>query len=71
MKEYKIVIYQESAFGSLLLWQSKIDPLKLTDFLNEHAKEGYRVVTMERENRRMLLFFSREAMVITLEREAS
>lgn len=71
MKEYKIVIYQESAFGSFLLWQSKIDPLKLTDFLNEHAKEGYRVVTMERENRRMLLFFSREAMVITLEREAS
>lgn len=69
MKEYKAVIYQEGALGSLLLGESKVDPVRLTSFLNQHASEGWRVVTLERENRRMLGFWNREAMVIILERE--
>lgn len=69
MKEYKIAIYQEGWLGSLFLGQGKVDPIKLTDFLNGHASEGWRVVTVEREIRRMFLFWGREAMVYTLERE--
>ena len=69
MKEYKVVIYQESMLGSLFLGQSKVDPVRFTDFLNTQAKEGYRVVTMERENRRRLLFWKREAFLVILERE--
>ncbi|MBL8012312.1 MAG: DUF4177 domain-containing protein [Candidatus Omnitrophica bacterium] len=69
MKEYKAVIYQEGALGSLLLGESKVDPVRLTSFLNQHASEGWRVVTLERENRRMFGFWNREAMVIILERE--
>lgn len=69
MKEYKAAIYQEGALGSLFLGESKIDPVRLTVFLNQHASEGWRVVTIERENRRMLGFWNREAMVIILERE--
>lgn len=69
MKEYKAVIYQEGALGSLFLGESKIDPVRLSNFLNHHASEGWRVVTLEREIRRMLGFWNREAMVIILERE--
>ena len=66
MKEYKAVIYQEGMLGSLLLGQSKVDPVKLTEFLNTNAAEGWRVVTMDKDQRRMLLFFKREALVIIM-----
>ena len=69
MKEYKAIIYQEGMLGSLLLGQSKVDPIKLTNFLNANAKEGWRVVTMDKDERRMLLFFKREALVIIMERD--
>ena len=69
MKNYKVVIYQEGLLGSLLLGGGKVDPVKFGDFLNEHAADGYRVVTIEREVRRMLLLFAREAMVCVLERD--
>lgn len=67
--EYKVVIYQEGMLGSLVLGGSKVNPLKFTEFLNQNAREGWRVQTMEKDNRRMLLFFSREAYVVILGRE--
>ena len=67
--EYKIVIYRESMLGSLLLGNSKVDPVKFSEFLNRNADEGWKVVTMEKENRRMLLFFDREAFMVVMERE--
>lgn len=68
-KEYKVVIYTEGMLGSIVLGESKINPENLAAFLNQHAEEGYRVVTIEREIRRTALFFDREAMVIVLERD--
>jgi len=38
--EYKVVIYQEGMLGSLLLGNSKVDPVKFSDFLNENASQG-------------------------------
>lgn len=70
MKEYKVVIYQEGMLGSLLLGASKVDPVRFTTFLNKNAKEGWRVVTMEKDIRRMLLLWRREAYVVVMEREA-
>ena len=67
--EYKAIIYQESMLGSLLLGGAKVDPLKLSDFLNKNAQNGWRVVTMEKDIRRMLLFFKREAYVILMIRD--
>ncbi|MCB1529801.1 MAG: DUF4177 domain-containing protein [Rhodospirillales bacterium] len=67
--EYKVIIYRESMLGSLFLGGSKVDPLKFSDFLNANGAEGWEVVTMEREIRRMLLFFSREAFLVVLKRE--
>lgn len=66
--EYKVTIYREPLLGSLFLGGSKVDPLKYSRFLNENAKEGWRVVTMERETRREFIFFSREAFLTILER---
>jgi hypothetical protein len=69
MYEYKAVLYQEGMLGSLFLGQSKIDPLKFTHFLNKNANDGWEVVTMEKDMRRMLLLWKREAYVVILKRE--
>ena len=68
-REYKVVLYREGMLGSLFLGSSKVDPVRFSDFLNRNAAEGWRVVTMEKESRRMLLFFDREAFLVVLERE--
>lgn len=67
--EYKTVIYSEGLLGSILLGESKVNPERLTDMLNDYGQQGWRVRTMERENRRSLLFFNREAFLVVLERE--
>jgi hypothetical protein len=68
MIEYKEVIYQEGMLGSLLLGQSKVNPVKFSEFLNTNAQDGWEVVTMEKDVRRMLLFFSREGYVVVMKR---
>lgn len=68
--EYKVVIYQEGMLGSLLLGGSKVNPIKFSEFLNANAAQGWRVVTMEKDIRRMLLFWKREAYVVILGRGA-
>lgn len=69
IKEYKVVLYREGMLGSLFLGSSKVDPERFSDFLNRNAEQGWRVVTMEREERRMLLFFNREAFLVVMERD--
>ncbi|MFT7824756.1 MAG: DUF4177 domain-containing protein [Sulfurimonas sp.] len=69
MKEYKAVIYQEGMLGSLILGQSKVNPVKFSEFLNANAEEGWEVVTMDKDIRRMLLFFKREGYVVIMKRE--
>ena len=68
MREYKVVIYQEGMLGSLVLGSSKVDPVRFSTFLNSNAEDGWRVVTMEKDIRRMLLFWKREAFIVILER---
>ncbi|MGB1077795.1 MAG: DUF4177 domain-containing protein [Bdellovibrionales bacterium] len=67
--EYKVVLYREGVLGSLFLAGSKVDPVRFSEFLNKNAAQGWRVVTMEREIRRMLLFFKREAFMVIMERD--
>lgn len=69
MKEYKVVIYQESLLSSLFFGAAKVNPIKFSELLNKQTPEGWRVVTMEKDLRRMLLFFKREAYVVILERD--
>ena len=67
--EYKAIVYQESMLGSLFLAGAKVDPVRFSEFLNKNAQNGWRVITMEKDIRRMLLFFKREAYVVLMERE--
>lgn len=69
MKQYKVGIYREGMLGSLLLGGSKVDPLKFSEFLNKNASEGWRVVTMEKDIRRMLLLWKREAYLVVMEKD--
>ena len=69
MMEYKAVIYQEGMFGSLLLGQSKVNPVRFSEFLNSNARDGWEVVTMEKDIRRMLLLWKREGYVVIMKRE--
>ena len=61
--------FEARVLGSLFLGQSKVDPGRLTQFLNTHASQGWEVRTMEREIRRLFLFFEREALVFILDRD--
>lgn len=67
--EYKVIIYRESMMGSLFLGGSKVNAGKFTEFLNENGAKGWEVITMEKEERRMLLFFSREAFLVVMKKE--
>ena len=69
MLEYKAIVYQEGMLGSLFLGQSKVNPVKFTEFLNSNADDGWEVVTMEKDIRRMLLLFKREGYIVILKRE--
>lgn len=68
MKEYKVVIYREGIFSSVLFGSAKLNAMRFTDFLNDYARDGWKVITMEKESRRVLLFWEREAFVVVLER---
>jgi len=69
MREYKAIVYQEGMFGSLFLGQSKVNPVRFSEFLNANAQDGWEVVTMEKDIRRMLLLFKREGYIVILKRE--
>ena len=69
MIEYNVIIYKEGIIGSLLFGSSKVNPEKFTDFLNQYGIDGWRVVTMEKDIYRTLLFFVREAYVVVMARE--
>lgn len=68
-REYKVVIYREPLLGSIFLGGSRVNPVKYSAFLNDNARDGWRVVTMERELRREFIFFTREAFLTILERD--
>lgn len=67
--EYKVAIYREPLLGSIFLGGSRVDPERYTNFLNSNAQDGWEVITMERELRRELLFFKREAFLTIMKRE--
>lgn len=66
--EYKVTIYREPLLGSIFLGGSRVDPVRYSAFLNDNAKDGWEVVAMERETRRELIFFKREAFLTIMKR---
>ncbi|RAP29511.1 DUF4177 domain-containing protein [Candidatus Marinamargulisbacteria bacterium SCGC AG-343-D04] len=69
MIQYKVVIYKEGIWDSLLLGSSKVNPQRFTDFLNEYGRQGWKVQTMEKELRRLFLFWKRESYILVLSKD--
>ena len=67
-KEYKVEIIKEGALSTLLFGSSKLSIQKMTDVLNTYGRDGWDVSFQLIEKHRLLLFWSREAVIITFSR---
>ncbi|MGX5174810.1 DUF4177 domain-containing protein [Aliikangiella sp. IMCC44653] len=67
-KEYKVVHIAEGGCGTILLGASGMPLKKIEAELNALAAEGWQMVFQVIERKRYLLFWSREAAIITLGR---
>lgn len=67
MKTYKVVLFKESFF-SAILGAGNVDVIKFSELLNKNAAEGWKVVAMEKDIQRVLLFFRREAFLVIMEK---
>lgn len=67
-KEYKVIHIVEGGCGTILLGASGLPIKKLETTINEQAAQGWQVVFQLIEQKRFLLFWKREAVIITLGR---
>ncbi len=67
-REYKVIIVTESGVGTILTGASKLPLQKLEAELNRWGREGWNMDFMVLEQQRYMLFWTREAAVITLSR---
>jgi hypothetical protein len=67
-KEYKVLHVVEGGIGTLLLGASGIPLKKLEIMLNKAAESGWQVVFQVIEQKRFLLFWKREAVLVTMGR---
>ena len=67
-KEYKVLSVVEGGLGTIFLGASGIPVKKMEAALNEVAADGWEVVFQVIEQKRFLLFWKREAVIITLGR---
>lgn len=66
--EYKIEVVAEGALGTLILGASKLPVKRIEEVLNRYGSDGWDMKFMVIEQHRYLLFWTREAAVITLSR---
>ncbi len=67
-KEYKVLLIAESGISTLLLGSGKLPVKKIETVLNEEVADGWQVVFQVIEKKRFLLFWTREALLVTLGR---
>tara|TARA_B100001758_G_C18235527_1_gene517657 strand:- start:11 stop:235 length:225 start_codon:yes stop_codon:yes gene_type:complete len=68
-KEFKVEIIKEGALGTILLGSSKLPLKKMESVMNQYGEQGWDVSFQLIERHRMLLFWSREAVIITFSRD--
>lgn len=66
--EYKVLHIAEGGCGTIFLGASGVPLKRLEAELNEHAADGWQLVFQTLENKRYLLFWNREAVIVTLAR---
>ena len=62
---YKVVVIEEGGLSTLLVGSAKLPLGKIEQTFNQYARQGWQVVFQVVEKRRFLLFWSREAMIVT------
>ena len=67
-KEYKVLYIVEGGLGTIFLGASGIPIKKMEIALNKEAADGWELVFQVIEQKRFLLFWKREAVIITLGR---
>ncbi|SEM91342.1 DUF4177 domain-containing protein [Nitrosomonas marina] len=66
--EYKILHIAEGGLGTIILGASGLPLKKLESVLNKEATDGWQLVFQLVEQKRFMLFWKREAVIITLGR---
>ena len=67
-KQFKIEVVTEGLLGSLFLGASKLPIEKMEAVMNQYGRQGWDVTFMLIEKKRLLLFWEREAAIITFGR---
>ncbi len=67
-KQYKVEVVTEGLLGSLFLGASKLPIEKMEEVMNIYGRQGWDVTFMLIEKKRLLLFWEREAAIITFAR---
>ena len=66
--EYKVLHVVEGGCGTILLGSSGLPLKRLEATLNDEAQNGWQLVFQVIESKRFLLFWTREAVILTLGR---
>lgn len=66
--EYKVLHIAEGGCGTIFLGASGLPLKKLEAVMNEQASQGWQVVFQVIEQKRFMLFWSREAAIVTFGR---
>lgn len=67
-KEYKVEWIAEGGCGTILLGASGIPIQKMEAMINQYASDGWQLIFQVIEKKRFLLFWTREAVILTFAR---
>ena len=68
MKEFKVEVIKEGALGTIFLGSSNLPIKKMEAVMNKYGEEDWDVCFQVIEKTRLLLFWSRESVVMTFSR---
>jgi hypothetical protein len=68
-KQYKVEVVVEGAIGTLFLGASSLPIERMEEVLNEYGAKGWNMDFMLVEHKRFMLFWDREAAILTFSRE--
>lgn len=67
-REFRVEVVTEGAFGTLFFGASKLPIARMETVMNEYGAAGWEVTFMLVERKRFMLFWEREAAIITFSR---